>query len=135
MKREIKNHPVDGWFLISVFYLKLRIPKAIDDGVNFFFVLAVRAFLLTEGLVIRQILRPEDMMHRLAVNLFRHAEDGGDSLDNAAVIADAFEASGDGASGGGGSQQKKDIFTPYHRLQVVPEDHLAVTVKLRCDNI
>ena len=91
--------------------------------------------MLGEGLVVRQIIRVEDRFNRMSFDLVSGAEYCRDTLYDPAIIFDTLQTLGNGLSGGGRGEKKKGIFPIYHRLNVVPEDHLSAGVKLRLDDI
>ena len=65
------------------------------------------------------------------VDLIYGAEYGRDTLENAAIILDAFHALVDGAAGGHGGGQEDHVLSVYHGQKIVAENHLAVAVELR----
>lgn len=86
-------------------------------------------------LVARKIFRVKNGVDRDIIYRIRSAEYRGYALDDTAVVFDAFEASGDGLSRSSGCEKKHNIFSAYHRLYIVTENHLSVRVKFRFNNI
>lgn len=112
-------------------FLQLRIPKIINDRINLLPGLAEWTVMRRIGLVVYEIIRMEDRMHRIILDHVSGTEDGGDTLDDTAIITDTFQTLGNRFTGRGGSQKKDDVFSAHHRLDIVAEDHLSVGIKFR----
>ena len=87
------------------------------------------------GLVIRQVPHAENAVDVNTVRLLNGRENGGDTGQNPAIIADALDALGDGLARGDGRHQKDHVLSRDHGLGVLAEHHLAVAVVLRRDHI
>lgn len=116
-------------------FLQLRIPKIINDRINLLPGLAEWTVMRRIGLVVYEIIRMEDRMHRIILDHVSSTEDGGDTLDDTAIITDTFQTLGDRFSGRGRCQKKHDVLSAHHRLDIVAEDHLSVGIKFWFYNI
>ena len=109
--------------------------ETVGQGIDLLAGPAHGALLGGAGDISGDVVRGEKTVHRDAVHLFQHAEDGGNALDLAAVILDTLQGAPGALAGVDGGDQDQHLPPHDHGGQVVPEDQLPVGVILRGDYV
>ncbi len=115
--------------------LQLRITKAVYQSFNAVALFAEGAVFCIVALIVRQIFRTEYRLNGNVFNRLHIAVDGRHTFHDAAIILDTFDALVDGFAGSDRSHQNEHVLAADHRLDVVPENQLAVGIVFRRDHI
>ena len=117
------------------FVLQCGIAEAIDQSIQSLTLLAVGAIPVIMALVIRQVTDRVDGTDRMSGDLINRPVDCRNTGHIAAVVADCFDGTLGGITGGHGSHQNQHMLAGDHGLDVVTENDLGVGIVLRLQNV
>ena len=115
--------------------LQFRISIAVYQRIQLLSLLTEWTLAKIKCLIIRKFPFGVNTVNRNPVHLIHSCKNGRNPLQYTAVILNTFHSLCNGFSCSHHCKKKKDILSLNHRLQIIPKDHLTVTVKFRTDHI